>query len=147
MNKINFILILLLLISSCEYEHGNATPKSRSKRDLSNEREQVEKTPEDALREKLNDSQKQGLEFLKDALSDDNKLNEILKQDERKVKDVLEHIKSELEKCTGDNANDQKNTFKTLVKEYFKGNNDNLDNIVGENSQLQSMCGANGAGG
>ncbi|UPA18406.1 Mlp family lipoprotein [Borrelia puertoricensis] len=143
MNKINFILVLALLISSCEYEHGNATPKSRVKRNLE-EQEEVQKTPEDALREKLNDSQKQGLEFLKDALSDDNKLNEILKQDERKVKDVLEHIHTELEKCNGNDGD--KSTFKTLVKEYFKGNN-NLDNIVGENSQLQSMCGANGAGG
>ncbi|UPA11667.1 Mlp family lipoprotein (plasmid) [Borrelia parkeri] len=140
MNKINFILVLALLISSCEYEHGNATPKSRVKRNLE-EQEEVQKTPEEVLREKLNDTQKQGLEFLKDTLGDDNKLNEILKQDESKVKAALEHINTELEKCKGDNASQQKETFKTLVKEYFKGNN-NLDNIVGENSQLQSMCGA-----
>ncbi|WP_434757239.1 hypothetical protein bpuCAU1_001780 (plasmid) [Borrelia puertoricensis] len=57
MNKINFILVLLLLISSCEYEHGNATPKSRVKRNLE-EQEEVQKTPENALREKLNDTQK-----------------------------------------------------------------------------------------
>ncbi|ANF34568.1 hypothetical protein A7978_05545 (plasmid) [Borrelia turicatae] len=145
MNKINFILVLLLLISSCEYEHGNATPKSRVKRNFE-EQIDIQKTPEEVLKEKLNDTQKANLDFLKDALGDDNKLNEILKQDESKVKDVLEHINTELAKCTGDNASQQKETFKTLVKEYFKGNNNNLDNIVGENSQLKSTCEA-GVGG
>ncbi|WP_434757416.1 Mlp family lipoprotein (plasmid) [Borrelia puertoricensis] len=145
MKKVNFILFALLLISSCEYEHGNATPKSRVKRNLE-EQEEVQKTPEDALREKLNDTQKQGLDFLKDALGDDSILNKILSADESKIKEALDHIQSELAKCTGDDASEQKKTFKTLVKAYFEGNN-NLDNIVGENSQLQSMCGANGSGG
>ncbi|WP_330730464.1 Mlp family lipoprotein [Borrelia turicatae] len=145
MNKINFILILLLLINSCEYEHGNATPKSRVKRNFE-EQEEVQKTPEEVLKEKLNDNQKQGLNFLKDALGNDSIFNKILSHDESKIKEALDHINTELAKCTGNDASQQKETFKQVVKAYFEGNNDNLYNIVGENSQLQSTCGS-GAGG
>ncbi|WP_347343300.1 Mlp family lipoprotein [Borrelia puertoricensis] len=78
MNKINFILILLLLISSCEYEHGNATPKSRVKRNFE-EQSEIQKTPEEAsLREKLNETQKKNLDFLKEALGNDSIFNKIL---------------------------------------------------------------------
>ncbi|UPA18367.1 Mlp family lipoprotein [Borrelia puertoricensis] len=142
MNKINFILVLALLISSCEYEHGNATPKSRVKRNLE-EQEEVQKTPEDALREKLNDTQKQGLDFLKDALGDDSILNKILSADESKIKEALDHIQSELAKCTGDDASEQKKTFKEVVKGALNGG-ENLDKFK---DQAASNCNGAGAGG
>ncbi|WP_434757396.1 Mlp family lipoprotein (plasmid) [Borrelia puertoricensis] len=145
MNKINFILILLLLISSCEYEHGNATPKSRSKRDLSNEREQVEvqKTPEDALREKLNDSQKQGLEFLKDALGSESKFNQFLSFDDAKIKAALDHIKTQLESCK-DNAANGKDTFKQVVQGYFSKMDESTLNGFKENATSTCQAGAGG---
>ncbi|UPA15207.1 Mlp family lipoprotein [Borrelia turicatae] len=142
MNKINFILVLALLISSCEYEHGNATPKSRVKRNFE-EQEEVQKTPEEVLKEKLNDNQKQGLDFLKDALSDDSIFNKILSADESKIKEALDHIQSELAKCTGDNASDQKNTFKQVVKGALNGG-ENLEKFKDEAS---STCNGAGAGG
>ncbi|WP_338069936.1 hypothetical protein [Borrelia hermsii] len=42
MKTINFILVLLLLISSCEYENGNIT-KSRGKRALNEEKQKYKK--------------------------------------------------------------------------------------------------------
>ncbi|UPA18484.1 Mlp family lipoprotein [Borrelia puertoricensis] len=140
MNKINFILILLLLISSCEYEHGNATPKSRVKRNFE-EQSEVQKTPEEVLKEKLNDTQKTNLDFLKDALGDDSIFNKILSHDESKIKEALDHINTELAKCTGDNASEQKETFKQVVKGALNGG-ENLDQFK---EQASSAC--NGAGG
>ncbi|UPA19338.1 Mlp family lipoprotein [Borrelia puertoricensis] len=142
MNKINFILVLLLLISSCEYEYGNATPKSRSKRDLSNEREQVEKTPEDLLKERLNDTEKSNLDFLKEALGDKEKFNQLLNLDEEKIKSALKHINDELAKCNGENSKNEKTTFKTLIKEYFKSNSNDLDNFK---EQTSSTCNGRGS--
>ncbi|WP_032489658.1 Mlp family lipoprotein (plasmid) [Borrelia hermsii] len=136
MKTINFILVLLLLISSCEYENGNITPKSRGKRALNEEQAEVQKTPEEMLKEKLNDSQKQGLNFLKDALGDDSIFNKILSHDESKIKEALDHIQSELAKCTGNNASDQKNTFKQVVKGALNGG-ENLDNFK---EQASSAC-------
>ncbi|UPA18829.1 Mlp family lipoprotein [Borrelia puertoricensis] len=136
MNKINFILILLLLISSCEYEHGNATPKSRVKRNFE-EQSEVQKTPEDALREKLNETQKTNLDFLKEALGNDSIFNKILSHDESKIKEALDHINTELAKCTGENASQQKETFKQVVKGALNGG-ENLDNFK---NQASSTCG------
>ncbi|ABF82191.1 Mlp family lipoprotein [Borrelia hermsii] len=128
MSKINFILVLLLLISSCNQDNNKDKKiKSRNKRDLETT-QKVQKTPEEALREKLTEKQKKGLDFLKDALGDDNKLNEILRQDESKVKGSLEHINTEAKKCNGNDEG--KSTFKTLVKAYFEGEIENkLDGL------------------
>ncbi|ETZ17100.1 Mlp lipoprotein family protein [Borrelia duttonii CR2A] len=134
----NFTLILLLLMSSCDQEKNtNKGIKSRNKRDLEQQVE-AQKTPEEALREKLNDSQKQGLDFLKDALSSESELNKFLNEDESKIKDALDHIQSELAKCTGDNAADQKTTFKQVVKGALGGGLDNFKDTASsacENNQ------------
>ncbi|ASJ27613.1 Mlp family lipoprotein [Borrelia turicatae] len=140
MNKINFILVLALLISSCEYEHGNAKPKSRVKRNLE-EQEEVQKTPEDLLREKLNDTEKSNLDFLKEALGSESDFNKFLNHDESKIKSVLEHIHTELEKCKGDNASQQKNTFKTVLQGSFQSNSNNLETFK---EQASSTCGSGG---
>ncbi|UPA15673.1 Mlp family lipoprotein [Borrelia turicatae] len=136
MNKINFILVLLLLISSCEYEHGNITPKSRVKRNLE-EQEKVQKTPEEALRNKLNDTEKSNLDFLKEALDSESDFNKFLSHDESKIKEALDHIQSELAKCTGENASQQKEIFKQVVKGTLNGG-ENLDNFK---NQASSTCG------
>ncbi|AHH13441.1 Mlp lipoprotein family protein (plasmid) [Borrelia hermsii YBT] len=140
MNKINFILVLLLLINSCEYEHGNATPKSRVKRNLE-EQSKVQKTPEEVLREKLNDTEKSNLDFLKEALGSESDFNKFLNHDESKIKSVLKHINDELAKCTGDNASQQKNTFKQVLQGSFQSNSNNLETFK---QQAASTC--NGAG-
>ncbi|ACJ73489.1 lipoprotein (plasmid) [Borreliella afzelii ACA-1] len=64
---------------------------------------------------------------------ENEKFDKFLKNDESKIKSALEHIKSELSSCNGDQANEQKNTFKTLVKEFFKNgniNSFNKDNVT-----------------
>ncbi|UPA12776.1 Mlp family lipoprotein [Borrelia venezuelensis] len=142
MNKINFILVLALLISSCEYEHGNATPKSKVKGNFE-EQEEVQKTPEDALKEKLNDTQKSNLDFLKQALGNDDLFNKFLNHDESKIKEALEHINTELEKCNGNDGG--KSTFKTVVQGYFSKMDESTLNGFKEGAV--STCGANGAGG
>ncbi|QFP42450.1 Mlp family lipoprotein (plasmid) [Borrelia miyamotoi] len=123
MRKVGYMLITLLLISSCgnhDFIEKDKEPKNRSKRDLG-EQSEIQKTPEEELKEKLSVEEKQGLNFLKEALGDNNKLNEILKKDENLVKEALKHINTELVKCTGDNANDQKETFKQVVKGALNG--------------------------
>ncbi|ASJ27751.1 Mlp family lipoprotein [Borrelia turicatae] len=141
MNKINFILVLLLLISSCEYEHGNATPKSRVKRNLE-EQSEVQKTPEEALREKLNDTEKTNLDFLKEALGNESKFSQFLSFDEEKIKAALKHINDELAKCNGNNEG--KNGFKAVVQGYFsKIDNDTLN---GFKENATSTCQAGGSG-
>ncbi|WP_024654322.1 Mlp family lipoprotein, partial [Borrelia hispanica] len=97
----NFTLILLLLMSSCKQDNNtNKGIKSRNKRDLEQQVE-AQKTPEENLREKLSESQIKGLDFLKEALSSDSEFNKFLNEDESKIKDALDHIQSELAKCTG----------------------------------------------
>ncbi|AFI32040.1 MlpL-like protein (plasmid) [Borrelia crocidurae str. Achema] len=104
----NFTLILLLLMNSCDQEKNtNKGIKSRNKRDLEQQVE-AQKTPEENLREKLDDNQRKGLDFLKEALSSDSELNKFLNADESKIKDALDHIQSELAKCTDENAEQTK---------------------------------------
>ncbi|WP_024652872.1 Mlp family lipoprotein, partial [Borrelia persica] len=138
----NIILILLLMINSCDQYKQKNTDNDKPQKDEAEQTEEVAKTPEEILKEKLNDTQKQGLDLLKEALGDNDKLNQLLSLDENKIKEALEHIQSELNKCTGDNASDQKSTFKTVIKEYLKSNNDNLDQFK---EQTSSNCGE-GAG-
>ncbi|WP_024655170.1 Mlp family lipoprotein [Borrelia hispanica] len=133
----NFTLILLLLMSSCDQEKNtNKGIKSRNKRDLKQQVE-AQKTPEEALREKLSESQIKGLDFLKEALGSESELNKFLNADESKIKEALDHIQSELAKCTGENADNQKNTFKQVVKGALGGE---LDKFT---EQADSTCGNN----
>ncbi|AFI32235.1 MlpL-like protein, lipoprotein (plasmid) [Borrelia crocidurae str. Achema] len=122
-------------MSSCEQDNNtNKGIKSRNKRDLEQQIE-AQKTPEEDLREKLDDNQKKGLDFLKEALSSDSELNKFLNEDESKIKEALDHIQSELAKCTGDDAAGKKNTFKEVVKGAL---GDGLDKFT---EQADSTCG------
>ncbi|QTL84196.1 Mlp family lipoprotein [Borrelia miyamotoi] len=119
MRRIGYMLITLLLISSCsehEFINSNKETKSRSKRDLSTQ-DEVKKTPEEALKEKLSEEEKVNLEFLKEALGDESKFGQFLIFDESKIKSALEHIKEQLKSCNGND--DGKKTFKTVVQGYF----------------------------
>ncbi|ACH95195.1 Mlp family lipoprotein (plasmid) [Borrelia recurrentis] len=127
MKIINFTLILLLLMSSCEQDNNtNKGIKSSNKRDLEQQVE-AQKTPEEDLREKLDDNQRKGLDFLKEALSNsESEFNKFLNEEESKIKEALDHIQSELAKCTGNEAVQQKETFKEVVKGALEGGLDNL---------------------
>ncbi|WP_210362548.1 Mlp family lipoprotein [Borreliella garinii] len=130
MKIINILFCLFfILLNSCN-SNDNDTLKNnvqqekiRKKRDLGQEEAQEEKPKslEELLREKLSEDEKKHLDWLKTALTDDGKFDKFLENDESKIKSALDHIKSELASCNGDNADEQKNTFKTLVKEFFKG--------------------------
>ncbi|AHH07953.1 Mlp lipoprotein family protein (plasmid) [Borrelia crocidurae DOU] len=74
----NFTLILLLLMSSCEQDNNtNKGIKGKNKRDVEQQVE-AQKTPEEALREKLDDNQRKGLDFLKEALNSESEFSELL---------------------------------------------------------------------
>ncbi|MCD2412631.1 lipoprotein Mlp8, partial [Borreliella burgdorferi] len=87
------------------------------------------------LREKLSDDQKTHLDWLKTALTKDGEFDKFLENDESKIKTVLNHIKSELDKCTGDNADNNKNTFKQTVQGALEGDIDKFT------EQSDSTCG------
>ncbi|WAZ72776.1 Mlp family lipoprotein (plasmid) [Borrelia miyamotoi] len=145
MKKINVVLILSLLISSCDQNeliNSSKETKSRGKRELREEQVEVKKTAEEALKEKLSEEESKGLNFLKEALGDENNFNKFLSHDESKIKGVLKHINDELAKCNGENANEQKGTFKQVLKGSFESNSNDLDQFK---SQASSTCNA-GAG-
>lgn len=129
MKIINILFCLFfILLNSCN-SNDNDTLKNnvqqekiRKKRDLGQEEAQEEKpkSPEELLREKLSEDEKKHLDWLKTALTDGGKFDKFLENNESKIKSALDHIKSELASCNGNNADEQKNTFKTLVKEFFK---------------------------
>ncbi|WP_215821356.1 Mlp family lipoprotein [Borreliella bavariensis] len=129
MKIINILFCLFLIMLNGCNSNDNDTVKnnakqlqSRKKRDLEQKESQEEKpkSPEELLREKLNDDQKTQLDWLKDTLENE-KFDKFLGYDENKIKDALNHIKSELESCTGDQADQGKNTFKETVKGFFSG--------------------------
>ncbi|AHH05865.1 Mlp family lipoprotein (plasmid) [Borrelia miyamotoi] len=141
MRRINFVLILSLLISSCgQYENANNVSKRRSKRDVKQQIEEVKKTPEEELREKLSEEEKGNLDFLKEALGDDGKFGKFLSLDEGRVKSALEHIKTQVEKCNGND--DGKKTFKTVVQGYFNTMDENT--LDGFKNGATSTCGVGG---
>ncbi|WAZ72292.1 Mlp family lipoprotein (plasmid) [Borrelia miyamotoi] len=72
---------------------------------------------EQIIRQNLNDSQKQGLDLLKAALNAKGKLHKFLQLNRDKLKEILNHIYSELEKCGKDDS--KKDTFKNAIKNYF----------------------------
>ncbi|WP_418454795.1 Mlp family lipoprotein (plasmid) [Borreliella spielmanii] len=144
MKIINILFCLfLIMLNGCNSNDNNTLKnnaqqsQSRKKRDLSQEKPQEEKpkSKEELLIEKLTDDQKTQLNWLKDTLENE-KFDKFLENDESKIKEALNHIKSELDKCTGkDQADEQKNTFKTIVKEFFNGGD--INNFK---SQTASNC-------
>ncbi|QFP42632.1 Mlp family lipoprotein (plasmid) [Borrelia miyamotoi] len=72
-------------------------------------------------REKLNDNQEKGLDFLKKAfinlVNADYMLYTFLLFSENEIKEALDHIYSELEKCNGNNK--KQDTFKSAIRNYF----------------------------
>ncbi|WP_024653007.1 Mlp family lipoprotein [Borrelia persica] len=141
MKKINIILILLLMINSCDQYKQQNTDNDKPQKDEAAQTEEVKKTPEKILKEKLNDTEKINLNFLKEALNNESDFNKFLSYDESAIKSVLQHIQSELSKCTGENASDQKNTFKQTLQGSFKSNSDDLDKFK---DQATSACAAGG---
>ncbi|WP_038850978.1 Mlp family lipoprotein [Borreliella afzelii] len=144
MKIINILFCLFfMLLNSCNSDNNDAFKnnnknntqevKSRKTRDLSEQ--EKPKSPEELLKAKLDDDQKKQLDWLKDALGDDGEFNKFLGYDESKIKEALNHIKSELDKCTGkDNADEQKNTFKQVVKGAL---GEGIDNFA---TQTSSGC-------
>ncbi len=140
MKIINILFCLFfILLNSCNSDNNDAFNKNNNqevksikKRDLS-ETEKA-KSPEELLREKLDNDQKKQLDWLKTALTDEGEFIKFLGNDESKIKSALEHIKTQLDKC---NENDEgKNTFKEIVKGFFSGGS--IDNFA---QQASSTCG------
>ncbi|MBB6043758.1 Mlp family lipoprotein (plasmid) [Borreliella yangtzensis] len=128
MKIINILFCLFLLMLNGCNSNDNDTLKnnakqsqSRKKRDLSQEKSQEEKpkSKEELLREKLSDDQKTQLDWLKTALTGAGEFNKFLENNEDKIKTALDHIKSELDKCNGNDNG--KNTFKGVVGGFFSG--------------------------
>ncbi|WP_418885428.1 Mlp family lipoprotein [Borreliella carolinensis] len=125
MKIINILFCLfLLMLNGCNSNDNDTLKnnaqqtKSRSKRDLT-QKETIQEKPkskEELLREKLSNDQKTQLDWLKTALTKDGEFDKFLGYDESKIKEALDHIKSELDKCTGENAENQKTTFKAVVE-------------------------------
>ncbi|APS99212.1 hypothetical protein Bmayo_05915 (plasmid) [Borreliella mayonii] len=137
--NILFCLFLLILNSCTANDTHIQQTKSRGKRDLPPKEvtQEKPKSKEELLREKLSEDQKTHLDWLKEALGNDGKFDKFLGYDESKIKEALDHIKSELDKCTGENANEQKSTFKQVVQGALGGGIDSFAN------QANSMCGGN----
>ncbi|OJH14182.1 hypothetical protein ER70_10380 (plasmid) [Borreliella bissettiae] len=129
--KITNILfcLFLLMLNGCNSNDNDTLKnnaqqtKSRKKRDLIKEEvpQEKPKSKEELLREKLSEEQKTHLDWLKTALTSDGEFEKFLGYDESKIKEALNHIKSELDSCTGDNAENQKTTFKQTVQGFFSG--------------------------
>ncbi|AAF07597.1 Mlp family lipoprotein (plasmid) [Borreliella burgdorferi] len=139
MKIINILFCLfLLMLNGCNSNDTNTKQtKSRQKRDLTQKEATQEKpkskSKEDLLREKLSDDQKTQLDWLKTALTGVGKFDKFLENDEGKIKSALEHIKTELDKCNGNDEG--KNTFKTTVQGFFSGGN--IDNFA---DQATATC-------
>ncbi|WP_421115254.1 Mlp family lipoprotein [Borreliella valaisiana] len=71
------------------------------------------------LKEKLSDNQKTYLDWLKETLNNTEELDKFLEKNISKIMSSLDHIKSELDSCTGDQANEKKSTFKQTVQNFF----------------------------
>ncbi|WP_029362525.1 Mlp family lipoprotein [Borreliella garinii] len=128
--NISFCLFFILL-NSCNSDNNDAFNKNNNqevksikKRDLSEQ--EKPKSKEELLREKLTDEQKKQLDWLKETLGNE-KFDKFLENDESKIKSALDHIKTELDKCTGEHADQQKSTFKEVVKAALENNN--IDNV------------------
>ncbi len=140
MKIINILFCLfLLMLNGCNSNDTNTRQtKSRGKRDLTKKEvtQEKPKSKEDLLREKLSEDQKTHLDWLKEALGNDGEFNKFLGYDESKIKSALDHIKSELDKCNGND--DGKNTFKQVVQGALGGG---IDSFAG---QAATTCGNGG---
>ncbi|WP_215535817.1 Mlp family lipoprotein [Borreliella bavariensis] len=140
MKIINILFCLFLIMLNGCNSNDNETVKnnakqsqSRKKRDLEQKETQEEKPkhPEKLLREKLDNDQKKQLDWLKDALTGAGEFDKFLGNNENKIKSALDHIKTELDKCTGkDRETEQKNTFKQVVQEALKAGIDTLNQAI-----------------
>ncbi|OJH14261.1 hypothetical protein ER70_09810 (plasmid) [Borreliella bissettiae] len=145
MKIINILFCLFLpMLNGCNSNDNDTLKnnaqqtKSRRKRDLTQKEvtQEKPKSKEELLREKLSDDQKTHLDWLKEALQSDGEFDKFLGYDESKIKSALDHIKTELDKCTGkENADSSKNTFKTVVQGFLKGSD--INNFK---SQTASNC-------
>ncbi|WP_421136306.1 Mlp family lipoprotein (plasmid) [Borreliella yangtzensis] len=135
MKIINILFCLFLLMLNGCNSNDNDTLKnnakqsqSRKKRDLSQEKSQEEKpkSKEELLRENLSDDQKKQLDWLKTALTKDGEFDTFLQHDEDKIKKALDHIKTQLDKCNGNDEG--KNTFKQVVQGALNNGTD-IDNF------------------
>ncbi|AXK69883.1 ORF17/2.9-9 lipoprotein (plasmid) [Borreliella burgdorferi] len=140
MKIINILFCLFLLIlNGCNSNDTNTSQtKSRQKRDLTQKEEVQQEKPkskEDLIREKLSEDQKTHLDWLKTALTGIGEFDKFLENDESKIKSALDHIKTELAKCTGNDAEQQKTTFKEVVKGALSGG---IDSFAG---QATTTCG------
>ncbi|WP_418906190.1 Mlp family lipoprotein (plasmid) [Borreliella burgdorferi] len=130
MKIINILFCLFLLMLNGCNSNDNDTLKNnaqqtkrRGKRDLTQKEATQEKpkSKEALLREKLSDDQKTHLDWLKTALTGAGEFDKFLGYDESKIKTALDHIKSELDKCNGNDADQQKTTFKQTVQGALSG--------------------------
>ncbi|ADQ29850.1 Mlp family lipoprotein [Borreliella burgdorferi] len=144
MKIINILFCLFLLIlNGCNSNDTNTSQtKSRQKRDLTQKEEVQQEKPkskEDLLREKLSEDQKTHLDWLKTALTGAGEFDKFLENNDDKIKSALDHIKTELAKCTGNDAEQQKTTFKEVVKGALSGG---IDSFAG---QATTTCGNGGS--
>ncbi|WP_418885738.1 Mlp family lipoprotein [Borreliella tanukii] len=135
MKIINILVCLfLLMLNSCNSNDNDTLKnnakqaKSRKTRDLEQKESQEEKpkSKEEVLREKLSEDQKTQLDWLKTALTKAGEFDTFLQHDEDKIKKALDHIKSELDKCNGNDEG--KNTFKQVVQGALNNGTD-IDNF------------------
>ncbi|PRQ93391.1 Mlp family lipoprotein [Borreliella burgdorferi] len=134
MKIINILFCLfLLMLNGCNSNDTNTSQtKSRQKRDLTQKEEVQQEKPkskEELLRERLSNDQKTQLDWLKTALTGAGEFDKFLGYDENKIKSALDHIKSELDSCTGDKV-ENKNTFKQVVQGALKGGIDDFENTA-----------------
>ncbi len=142
MKIINILFcVFFILLNSCNSDNNDAFNKNNNrevksikKRDLS-ETEKA-KSPEELLREKLDNDQKKQLDWLKETLENE-KFDKFLENDESKIKSALEHIKTQLDKCTGENEDQQKSTFKEIVKGALSGGIDNFAQQASSTCDIQ----------
>ncbi|WP_184125754.1 Mlp family lipoprotein (plasmid) [Borreliella californiensis] len=128
MKIINILFCLFLItLNSCNSNDNDTLKKnaqqtkSRGKRDLTQKEvpQEKPKSKEELLREKLTEAQKTHLDWLKTALTKAGEFDKFLGYDESKIKSALDHIKTQLDKCNGNEG--EKTTFKTVVQGFFSG--------------------------
>ncbi|WP_210360477.1 Mlp family lipoprotein [Borreliella garinii] len=146
MKIINILFcIFFILLNSCNSDNNDAfrnnnknntqEVKSGKKRDLSEQ--EKPKSKEELLKEKLTDEQQKQLDWLKEALGNAGEFNKFLGNDESKIKSALDHIKTELDKCTGEHADQQKTTFKEVVKGALSNSIDNFAQQASSTCEIQ----------
>ncbi|WP_421136317.1 Mlp family lipoprotein (plasmid) [Borreliella yangtzensis] len=149
MKIINTLFCLFLIIlNSCNSNDHNTLKNNNKLTELQQAKngekhdsgqielqQEIPKSPEELLKEKLSEDQKIHLDWLKTALTNAGEFDRFLQYDVSKIKTALDHIKTELNKCKGKKtAAKQENIFKEMVKGAFSGGN--IDQI----QQALSLC-------